>query len=58
MIKDTKVASDHLIFEDGAGGDVDALALIRNDDDGTLECHVGAQVDVTRDRQVVELNDG
>ena len=44
------------VLENASVGDVDALALVRDDNDGTTEGDVAAKVNVTSDSQVIKLD--
>ena len=55
MLDNVKFTSDNLVFEDRSGGDVDASAVVGNNDDGSLEGDFGAKVNVTRDRELIEF---
>ena len=52
-----EVTREQPVLEHTAVGDVDALSLVRNDDDGPAQRHVATKVDIARHRQVVELQD-
>ena len=52
-----EVTREQPVLEDAAVGDVDALALVGDDDDGAAEGDVPAEVDVARDGQMIELED-
>ena len=52
-----EVTREQPVLEDAAVGDVDALALVRDDDDCPAEGNVATKVDVAGDRQMVELDD-
>ena len=54
---EVEVTGHQPVLEDTAVGDIDPLALVRDDDDGTTESDVAAEVDVASDSQVVELDD-
>lgn len=37
MVENSQVSRDDLVLEDRSGRDVDALAVVRDDDDGSLK---------------------
>lgn len=55
MLQKTQAALDDNVLEDGSRGDVNGAALCCDDDDGALECHAAAEVDGTRDGEVIQL---
>lgn len=57
MLQDTEGALHDAVLEDGSGRNVDCAAFRRDDDDGALQCDATAQVDLTRDGEMVELED-
>ena len=57
MIKDAQVARDNLVLEERVGGDVDALPLVGDDDDRSLELDASTKVHVATDGEVVKLED-
>lgn len=36
MVQDAEVAGDNFVLEHGAGGDIDPIAVVGDDDDGSL----------------------
>lgn len=53
MLQDPKTSLNDDIFQDGTGRDVDGAAFGGDDDDGSLEGYVAAEVDGTADCEVV-----
>ena len=57
MVENAQVARDDLVLEHRARRDIDARAVVGDDDDRALQRHLLADRDVARDRQVVELQE-
>ena len=57
MLQDSQAALDHTVLQDRTRGNVDRAALGGDDDDGTLQGDIAAEVDSTGDCEVVQLDD-
>ena len=55
MLDNVEFTSDNLVLEDGSRRDIDASAVVGNNDDGTFEGNFGAKVNVARHRQLIEF---
>lgn len=56
VVDDGQVTRNQLVLQDTALGDLDLVALVGNNDDGTPESNVPAKHDITLDGQVIELD--
>lgn len=55
MIKNTQVARNHLVLQDGTVWNIDSLTFVGNYDNGTGQCHTGAKVDIATHRKVIKF---
>ena len=53
-----EVTREQPVLEHTAIGDVDALTLVRDDDNCSTQCDVATEIHIASDCQVVELDDG
>ena len=57
MLQNPKTSLNDHVLQYRARGDVNGAAFGSNDNDGSLESDIAAQVDCTADCEVVELKD-
>ena len=57
MVENTQVARDHLVLEHRTRRNIDARAVVGDDDDSALQRDLLSDRDITRNRQVVELQE-
>lgn len=57
MVENAQVAADDLVLKGGAGGDVDAVAVIGHDNDRAAERYALAERDIARDCEMVQIHD-
>mmetsp|Transcript_34103 Transcript_34103/g.57323 ORF Transcript_34103/g.57323 Transcript_34103/m.57323 type:complete len:269 (+) Transcript_34103:106-912(+) len=57
VIENAQASRDDLVLKEGARGDVDVLVMVGYDDHSSRECDIGSKAHVTRDSEMVELED-
>lgn len=55
MIQNSKISRYDLVFQDGASGDVDPVAMVGDDDDCPPETNTSAEGDITRYGEMIQL---
>jgi len=55
MVENAEVAGDDLVLQDGPRGNIDAVAVIGDDDDRSLQSDILAEPHVARDRQMIQF---
>ena len=55
MVQDSEISRHDFVLQDGASRDVNPVPVVGDDDDGPPETHSFPEGDVTRHREVVQL---
>lgn len=55
MIQDPEIPGHDLVLEDGTGWNIDAIAVIRDNDHRSSEHDTFSERDIAGDRKVIEL---
>lgn len=57
MFHNSEVTTDNLVLQNGSWRDIDALSVVGDDNDGTLERDALSKPNVARNSQVIEFED-